>query len=1046
MSKGMTEHGAHRKLPETDKPVRVFISCVSAEFKTYRLRLANQLGSVRDKLFEVKVQEDFQQAGATLLESLADYIRNCDVVIHLVGEAAGDQPSPDHERALLRHLKEPESKPLTGYSYTQWEYHIACSFGKRILVYLAMPEARRDCGRPVPQSEDDERLQQAHLSHLFGSGRHYAKIDGCHALIREAFHDLGLNPDVKANNIPYKSLGSLFKGREPFMDQLRAILREAEFRGHRRVAAITAHSTAATVYGLGGIGKTRAVVEFAHRYADDYSALLFVRADSPENLKANLAALCGAAVLDLAGNDANELDVRVSAALRWLCGHPGWLLIFDNVDSEAASQAVEALLPRVCAAGQVLITSRLSTWSAGIECLSLNVLKMEEAVNFLIDRTAHRRKQPDDAEQAVTLAKVLGQLPLALEQAGAMIAANRYTFAKYLDEWNLRRDRVLAWVDERAMQYPLSVAVTWQTSFDQLPDTARQLMHRLAWLAPDPIPESLLDVPVPGVSGDLRDALADLEAFSLVSRANEQPMFSVHRLIQDVTRRSLVGDPGQVALKDASSWMNAAIVGDPTDVRLWRTLEPLAPHVLACAQFADDVGVPDPTARLLNDLGLFNQTKAQFKEAEPLLRRALTITEATCGSYHLQTAIGLNNLASCLQAMHRFAEAEPLLRRALAINEDALGRVHPGISKCLNNLAELLRVTNRYSEAEALMRQVVEIDEHGHDPSGLATALSNLAALLRETNRLSEAEPLMRRALAIAEEHYNPVHPDVANRLANLAQLLQDTNRLSEAESLMHRALAISEDCYGPDHPRVANDLMNLASLLRDTNRLSEAEPLMRRAISIAEATYGADHPSVAMFLTNLSALLQDLNRSGEAEPMVRRALAIAEETDGPDHPNVATDLFVLATLLVAMQRPTEAEPLWRRALEIDEASYGPEHPVLARDLAGLADLLQATDRSAEAEPLLERALAICEMARGPHHPDVARLLTSMALLLKATNRLLEAEPLMRRALVIFVRSARDGGFPDPYLEPARLKYRELLLAMGRPAAQADAALREIAP
>jgi len=37
----------------------------------------------------------------------------------------------------------------------------------------------------------------------------------------------------------------------------------------------------------------------------------------------------------------------------------------------------------------------------------------------------------------------------------------------------------------------------WQTSVAQLTEGGRRLLDRLAWLAPEKVPESLLDVPVP---------------------------------------------------------------------------------------------------------------------------------------------------------------------------------------------------------------------------------------------------------------------------------------------------------------------------------------------------------------------------------------------------------------------------------------------------------------------------------------------------------------------------------------------------------------------
>ena len=62
----------------------------------------------------------------------------------------------------------------------------------------------------------------------------------------------------------------------------------------------------------------------------------------------------------------------------------------------------------------------------------------------------------------------------------------------------------------------------------------------------------------------------------------------------------------------------------------------------------------------------------------------------------------LNNLL--LQDTNRIGEAEPLMRRALEIDEATFGRQHPTVADSLNNLATLLQKTNRNEEAEPLMR------------------------------------------------------------------------------------------------------------------------------------------------------------------------------------------------------------------------------------------------------------------------------------------------------------------------------------------------------
>src|SRR5262249_3350817 len=70
-------------------------------------------------------------------------------------------------------------------------------------------------------------------------------------------------------NLPLVSIGPLFKGREAFLDDLRQRLGAHD----RRATAIVGRQA---IHGLGGVGKTRAAVEYAWQHADDYTALLFI--------------------------------------------------------------------------------------------------------------------------------------------------------------------------------------------------------------------------------------------------------------------------------------------------------------------------------------------------------------------------------------------------------------------------------------------------------------------------------------------------------------------------------------------------------------------------------------------------------------------------------------------------------------------------------------------------------------------------------------------------------------------------------------------------
>lgn len=281
------------------------------------------------------------------------------------------------------------------------------------------------------------------------------------------------------------------------------------------------------------------------------------------------------------------------------------------------------------------------------------------------------------------------------------------------------------------MQYPKSAAVTCHTAIDQLGESARRLLEHLAWLAPDPIPASLLDVAVPGVAqDDAYAALAELEAYSLVNRGAGASTFSVHRLVQAVTRR--VADAGR--LSEALGWLDAAFVGEPQDVRAWPVLDALLPHVCAVAAHADEAGIADPTARLMNQAGVLLDARALHAEAEPLYARALAIVEKALGPEHPNVAMSLNNLAELHRVKGAYARAEPLYARALAIWEKTLGPEHPNVAASLNNLAELCKAQGAYAKAERFMRRALTIlvASLGADHPYSQTVRGNYDALLAE--------------------------------------------------------------------------------------------------------------------------------------------------------------------------------------------------------------------------------------------------------------------------------------------------------------------------
>jgi hypothetical protein len=291
--------------------IGIFLSAVSGEFRSYRDRLAEKL---KRPNLSVHVQEDFIATGTETLDKLDDYIRECEAVVHLVGDMTGAMASPSAVAAIKRRypdlatrfppLEETLSTGAPQLSYTQWEAFLALYHRKVLIICTPADGAPRD--RTYRKIETETATQQAHLQRLKSCHRYpetsFANADDLIIeMLRSRLQDILLLVERgvprKPNSLPYASLGPLFKGRSETMERLRQAFAG---RSDRRATTFVA------LHGLGGVGKTRLAIEYGWQHEEEYAALLLVSARTPELLTSNLAELVGPLILDLPEKNARD--------------------------------------------------------------------------------------------------------------------------------------------------------------------------------------------------------------------------------------------------------------------------------------------------------------------------------------------------------------------------------------------------------------------------------------------------------------------------------------------------------------------------------------------------------------------------------------------------------------------------------------------------------------------------------------------------------------------------------------------------------------------
>ncbi len=662
-----------------------------------------------------------------------------------------------------------------------------------------------------------------------------------------------------------------FVGREGLLEELQRRLSAGEAAALTQVQAL---------HGLGGVGKTRLAVEFAHRHRDEYDVVWWVRCEDPVTMLADYATLAEA--LGLPEQGEREQDARVVAVRSWLGANRRWLLVFDNATGPDALDEVIS----DAGTGHVLITSRRDGgWRRIAEPCPVDVWSRAESVAFL-----QRRTGDNDDQAAAAIADALGDLPLALEQAAAYVDSVQISLDGY--RRRLESHAPALFEEGRPADYEHTVSSTWALAFAEVEQDpgCSALLFCSAFLAPEQIPrelfasDSIADgvFAAPGGELALDKAIKGLLSYSLITGGEDD--LSIHRLVQHVVRNR-IGDDGRTWLKCSEGLLTERFPRDGADPGTWPQCERLLSHAMAVADHARHVGAETAaeTAVLLSNVARYLHGRAEFVAASQLWENALRIEEAVHGTDNAEVAVTLGNLAITLRELGDLKGARERQERALEIFEAVGGPIDREVARTLLNLGLVLLGFRDLVGARELLGRALEIFEELYGPDDLmvGTTLLNLGMVLSDLGETEQAHEASARALRIVVAARGPSHPQVALALGGLGSVLRMSGDLDGAREYKERALGLLQHLYGTEHPNVAREVCNLGNLMAESGDLEGACEQYRRALAIFEMVYGPDHPDAIQTRLNLRHALDELGERRDAgDPPAPRTI---EPNAGPD-------------------------------------------------------------------------------------------------------------------------------------------------------------------
>ena len=786
----------------------------------------------------------------------------------------------------------------------------------------------------------------------------------------------------------------LIFGRRPYVVESYYIEREEQVRLRNPINEDP--RLRVVLVGMRGCGKSQLASDLAQWCEKQkWHLVAWINATSKEQVRSGLIELADR--LGIETQDRNEESIIEQCFSHLESGEPSdRLIVFDNVED---INHLTKLVPRGDGLRVVVTTTNEHGWkNQSWDSIKVGVFSREDSIKCLLQIT-----DSEDREAADAVAQKLGDLPLAIVQAGATACEEDLTLKQYISRLehyssSIVIKRVLG--DDYTADVSSALFMAVDVALDKLGGDEREVARRqlggLAVLAQSGVPTRWIDPLSPDAySSDLEEnvpdiadknahsALTELVKMSVVQQSVNKNVTMLHRLQAQVLRENwgkektaTCEEAFDAAVEILSRTKFEQLPSNATDARRREVSDLIAQlSAIAVQDYSRSLFEREQVRGYLNHAFDYADYLGLVYEALEL-EVAVAVVEDVLGPDHPGTLTVRNNLAIAYKSVGRFGEAIDAWEELLPDCQRVLGADHPDTLSVRNNLALVYDSVGRFGEAIELFEQVLadRVRVLGDDNPYTLSVRNNLAIAYYSVGRFGEAIELFEQVLAERERLLGPDHPDTLTVRNNLAGAYDSAGRFGEAIELYEQVLAERERLLGDDNPVTLNTRSNLASAYYSVGRFGEAIELYEQVLAERERLLGADHPDTLTGRSNLASAYYSVGRFGEAIDAWEELLPDCQRILGADHPDTLSVRNNLALAYKSVGRFGEAIELFEQVLDERKRLLGPDHPDTLTIRNSLAAAYHSAGRFYEAINAWEELLPDCQRVLGVEHPLTKRV------------------------------------------------------------------------
>jgi len=735
------------------------------------------------------------------------------------------------------------------------------------------------------------------------------------------------------HNLPLQR-NPFFTGREEALEVIRNMLRS---KGEGALA----------ISGLGGVGKTQLVKEYASRALDNYQLIWWINASDYNSFIQDYMRLAESVQLKVDEKTEPTIIIQSIHARLNKDDIRNWLIIYDNLNPEDYKAWLPQGLPIRRGAnkqqGHILITSRSSHFNASITLTTFSTMEALEYLDKLLP--GHSK------EEKMELSHSLGRLPLALVHAAAYIKCQCISIRDYIVLFKEQQSKMLH--DTPMSQIVLDSYrslgnTTIQIALDTINKTekieaalALECIQIGSVLASEFVPmefyQAYTDSKKLESKITLIKAIDLLENYGLIACEKIEGIAGVmmHELVQQVIASGLTPEQYYERLRDAVLQLTVCYnkeIADPY-YKLWVHYLPHAMKLVELGMRAADNSKTEQKQalwKMLEDLCMNVSSRCQdtgkYRESLFYGEYSFKICQLLYGEEHIEVARSLNNLGRAWSCLGEHYKAIAYYKQAFTVQQAVSKETATAnMANILNNLGNTWLDLGNFIEGrecfeKALSAQSAVYGENTYN-TAIADTLNNLGNLHAAAGNVHKALDYFERVLAMYRVLYGmEYHPAVLATLNNLGNAYAALGELDRGLAYYENALSFSLKIYGSEiNITVARTLSNLGTIYLQQHNLSTAIKYYEKALAIKQAIYGIDaaNNDIANTLINLGNVWLIVGKSDKAIAYNNQALSMKRQIYGQDNADVAVILLNIANCEREQGNYVEALKKWEYSVNL---------------------------------------------------------------------------------------------------------------------------------